>query len=449
MAGIFKAYDIRGTYPVELDEKLTSRIGSAAVKVLGAKRIVVGRDMRQSGPSLRRALIDAIRAAGCDVIDIGEVGTPALYYAVASLSADAGIMITASHNPARYNGFKLCGKGATPISYDTGIADIERLARSDEAFAQSEVPGQLEEKNILAAYHRFLLSLTPPTKPFKVVIDTGNGMMGAVLPGLLAQLPVEVTPLFFEVDGSFPNHEPNPLDPRNMRDLQAKVREVSADLGIAFDGDGDRAMFVDERGELAPSDQITALLADEFLAKEPGATIIYDLRSSWVVRDEILRHGGKPLESRVGHSFIKRSMRQTESIFAGELSGHFYFRDAFYTDNAELAMLWVLAVLSKRGQPLSEVLRPLACYFATGELNFVVADKEACMKRLEGSFPGAEISWLDGITIRLSDWWCNVRPSNTEPVLRLNLEAKSEALREQMRVEVERIIGGKPAESHH
>jgi phosphomannomutase len=398
---------------------------------------------------LRRALIDAIRAAGCDVIDIGEVGTPALYYAVASLSADAGIMITASHNPARYNGFKLCGKGATPISYDTGIADIERLARSDEAFAQSEVPGQLEEKNILAAYHRFLLSLTPPTKPFKVVIDTGNGMMGAVLPGLLAQLPVEVTPLFFEVDGSFPNHEPNPLDPRNMRDLQAKVREVSADLGIAFDGDGDRAMFVDERGELAPSDQITALLADEFLAKEPGATIIYDLRSSWVVRDEILRHGGKPLESRVGHSFIKRSMRQTESIFAGELSGHFYFRDAFYTDNAELAMLWVLAVLSKRGQPLSEVLRPLACYFATGELNFVVADKEACMKRLEGSFPGAEISWLDGITIRLSDWWCNVRPSNTEPVLRLNLEAKSEALREQMRVEVERIIGGKPAESHH
>jgi len=234
-----------------------------------------------------------------------------------------------------------------------------------------------------------------------------------------------------------------------MRDLQAKVREVGADLGIAFDGDGDRAMFVDERGELAPSDQITALLADEFLAREPGSTVIYDLRSSWVVRDEILRHGGKPLESRVGHSFIKRSMRESHAIFAGELSGHFYFRDAFYTDNAELAMLWVLAVLSKRGQSLSQVLRPLACYFATGELNFVVTDKETCLARLEKAFPGAEVSWLDGITIRLGDWWCNVRPSNTEPVLRLNLEARTEALREQMRSEVERIIGGSPATAHH
>ena len=449
MAGIFKAYDIRGIYPSELDEKLASRIGSAAVQVLGAKRIVVGRDMRQSGPSLRQALIDAIVAGGCDVIDIGEVGTPTLYYAVASLSADAGIMITASHNPARYNGFKLCGKGATPISYDTGIADIERLARSETPFATSDSPGRVTERILLDEYHKFLLGLVPPSKPFKLVIDTGNGMMGAVLPGLLANLPSHVTPLFFEVDGSFPNHEPNPLDPRNMRDLQAKVREVGADLGIAFDGDGDRAMFVDERGELAPSDQITALLADEFLAKEPGATVIYDLRSSWVVRDEILRHGGKPLESRVGHSFIKRSMRESHAVFAGELSGHFYFRDAFYTDNAELAMLWVLAVLSKRGQSLSQVLRPLACYFATGELNFVVTDKESCLARLEKAFPGAEVSWLDGITIRLGDWWCNVRPSNTEPVLRLNLEARTQALREQMRSEVERIIGGSPATAHH
>jgi phosphomannomutase len=222
--------------------------------------------MRQSGPSLRQALIDAILASGCDVIDIGEVGTPQLYYAVATLGADAGIMITASHNPARYNGFKLCGKGATPVSYDTGIADIERLARSEAPFVPASTPGQLEERSFLTDYHRFLLSLVPPCKPFKLVIDTGNGMMGAVLPNLLASLPCQVTPLFFEVDGSFPNHEPNPLDPRNMRDLQAKVREVGADVGIAFDGDGDRAMFVDERGELAPSDQVTALLAEEFLA---------------------------------------------------------------------------------------------------------------------------------------------------------------------------------------
>jgi len=448
MAGIFKAYDIRGTYPAELHEQLASRIGAAAVQVLGAKRVVVGRDMRQSGPSLRRALIDAILAAGCDVIDIGEVGTPTLYYAVASLGADAGIMITASHNPARYNGFKLCGKGATPVSYDTGIADIERLARSETPFAPSSTPGRLEEKNVLPDYHRFLLGLVPQAKPFKLVIDTGNGMMGAVLPSLLGQLPCQVTPLFFEVDGSFPNHEPNPLDPRNMRDLQAKVREVGADLGIAFDGDGDRAMFVDERGELAPSDQVTALLAEEFLEREPGGTVIYDLRSSWVVRDQILRHGGKPLESRVGHSFIKRSMRETQAVFAGELSGHFYFRDAFYTDNAELAMLWLLAVLSKRGQSLSQVLKPLACYFATGELNFVVSDKDAVLTRLETSFPGAEIAWLDGITIRLGDWWCNVRPSNTEPVLRLNLEARTAELRDQMRHHVEQLIGGKPAAGH-
>ena len=449
MAGIFKAYDIRGTYPVELNEQLAARIGAATVQVLGAKRVVVGRDMRQSGPSLRRALITAILASGCDVIDIGEVGTPQLYYAVATLGADAGIMITASHNPARYNGFKLCGKGATPVSYDTGIADIERLARSEAPLVPASTPGQLEERSVLTDYHRFLLSLVPPCKPFKLVIDTGNGMMGAVLPNLLASLPCQVTPLFFEVDGSFPNHEPNPLDPRNMRDLQAKVREVGADVGIAFDGDGDRAMFVDERGELAPCDQVTALLAEEFLAREPGGTIIYDLRSSWVVRDQILAHGGKPLESRVGHSFIKRSMRQTQAIFAGELSGHFYFRDAFYTDNAELAMLWLLAVLSQRGRMLSEVLRPLARYFATGELNFVVADKDACLRRLEGAFPGAEVAWLDGITIRLADWWCNVRPSNTEPVLRLNLEARTEALRDQMRHEVELLIGGQSAEAHH
>ncbi len=449
MAGIFKAYDIRGTYPVELDEKLASRIGGAAVSVLGTKRIVIGRDMRQSGPSIRRALVDAILAAGCDVIDIGEVGTPTLYYAVASLDADAGIMITASHNPARYNGFKLCGRGATPISYDTGIAAIEKIAKSDVELPVSQTPGKLAERSVIADYHKFLLGLTPPSKPFKVVIDTGNGMMGAVLPNLLAQLPCQVTPLYFEVDGSFPNHEPNPLDPRNMVDLQAKVKEVGADLGIAFDGDGDRAMFVDERGELAPSDQITALLAEEFLASEPGGTVIYDLRSSWVVRDQILAHGGKPLESRVGHSFIKKSMRETRAIFAGELSGHFYFRDAFYTDNAELAMLWLLGVLTKRNQSLSQVLRPLACYFATGEINFVVTDKDAVLRRLETAFPGAEVSWLDGITIRLADWWCNVRPSNTEPVLRLNLEAKTAALREAKHHEVEKLIGGKPAEAHH
>jgi phosphomannomutase len=271
-------------------------------------------------------------------------------------------------------------------------------------------------------------------------------MMGKMLPGLLAQLPCEVIPLFFEVDGSFPNHEPNPLNPANMRDLQAKVRETHADLGVAFDGDGDRVMFVDERGELVQCDYVTALLAAEFLARAPGSTVIYDLRSSWVVRDEILRLGGTPLESRVGHSFIKQSMRQSDAVFAGELSGHFYFRDAFFTDNAELAMLTLLRVLGQSGQTMSELMRPFARYHATGELNFEVADKDACLAQLQVAFPDAELAHLDGLTLRFADWWCNVRPSNTEPVLRLNLEARTPALRDQMRLRVEQLIGGKPAE---
>lgn len=451
MAGIFKAYDIRGTYPDQINEPLAAGIGAAAVQVLGARSLVVGRDMRQSGPSLAAALIEAVRARGCDVIDIGQCSTPMSYWAVNTLGADGAIMITASHNPARYNGCKISGKGAAPVSYDTGIADIERLAPTAAAAPPAQTPGKLERKDIQAEYQRWLISQIPkgvPIKPFSVVIDTGNGMMGGMLPGLLAQLPCKVTPLYFEVDGTFPNHEPNPLDPRNMRDLQAKVREIGADLGIAFDGDGDRVMFVDERGEIVPADRVTALLAGEYLARAPGSTVIYDLRSSWVVRDEIQRLGGKPLESRVGHSFIKQSMRKTDAVFAGELSGHFYFRDAFFTDNGELAMLQVLAVLSERGGRLSELLARFDRYFATGELNFEVADKEACMQKLVEALPNAEVERLDGVTLRFTDWWCNVRPSNTEPVLRLNLEARTPELRDEMCRRVEALIGGRPAAGH-
>lgn len=450
MAGIFKAYDIRGTYPDQINEQLAARIGAATVEVLGAKRLVIGRDMRKSGPSIREAMIEAILSRGCDVIDIGECCTPMSYWAVNTTGADGAIMITASHNPARYNGCKISGRGATPVSYDTGIAEIERLATATEAAA---VPtgvrrGVLSTPDLMGDYQRWLLGFASEIRPFTVVIDTGNGMMGAMLPGLLSQLPCQVIPLYFEVDGGFPNHEPNPLNPSNMRDLQKKVRETGAALGIAFDGDGDRVMFVDERGELVQCDYITALLGREFLAKAPGSTVIYDLRSSWVVRDEILSHGGTPLESRVGHSFIKQSMRATNAIFAGELSGHFYFRDAFFTDNAELAMLLVLSVLSRVGQPMSELMRPFAKYFATGELNFEVQNKDACIARLQQAFPTAEVAHLDGITLRLADWWCNVRASNTEPVLRLNLEAKTPELRDLMRAQVEQVIGGKPAAGH-
>ena len=448
MAGIFKAYDIRGTYPDQLDERLAGRIGAAAVDVLAAKRLVLGRDMRQSGPALRAAMVEAIVQRGCDVIDIGECSTPMTYWAVNMLDADGAIMITASHNPAGYNGCKLSGRGATPISYDTGIAEIERRALAPAEPPSGGARGTVTARDLLPEYHSWLLGLSGPIKPFKIVIDTGNGMMGAMLPGLLSQLPCKIIPLYFEVDGTFPNHEPNPLNPANMRDLQAQVKKTQADLGVAFDGDGDRVMFVDERGELVPGDHVTALLAAELLQKAPGSTVIYDLRSSWVVRDEIERLGGKPLESRVGHSFIKQSMRDTGAVFAGELSGHFYFRDAFFTDNAELAMLTLLRVLGSSGKPLSELMRPLARYHATGEVNFEVDDKDACLARLIASFPGAELGRLDGLTLRFADWWCNVRPSNTEPVLRLNLEAKTVALRDAMRQRVEEVIGGRPAPGH-
>jgi phosphomannomutase len=455
MAGIFKAYDIRGTYPDQINERTAAAIGDAVVDVLGARSLVVGRDMRASGLGMRDALVEAILARGCDVIDIGQCSTPMTYWAVNTLNADGAVMITASHNPARYNGCKISGKGAAPVSYDTGIAEIERrvAASSGSPSSGSGPRGKLHQQAVLRDYQHWLLNSIPieiMLQPFKLVIDTGNGMMGGMLPGLLRQLPFQVTPLFFDVDGSFPNHEPNPLDPRNMRDLQAKVREVGADLGIAFDGDGDRVMFVDERGEIVPSDRITALLAGQYLKRQPGSTVIYDLRSSWVVRDEILNKGGKPIESRVGHSFIKQRMRETNAIFAGELSGHFYFRDAFFTDNGDLAMLMVLSVLSEHGLPMSKLLAPFDRYFATGELNFEVADKDACMKKLVEAFSDMEAERLDGITLRDrgGQWWCNVRASNTEPVLRLNLEARTPELRDAMRARVEAVIGGRSVSGH-
>lgn len=442
MAGIFKAYDIRGTYPDQLNQELAARIGRATVEVLGAKRLVIGRDMRESGVELQQVMVEAVREAGCEVLDIGRCSTPMSYWAIGELAADGAIMITASHNPARYNGCKISGPAARPVSYDTGIADIERLAVRN-SFVPATQKAPVQHCAIREAYQAWLLSqvVVPALRPFKLAIDTGNGIVGEFLPSLLEKLPFAVTPLFFEPDGRFPNHEPNPLHPPNMRDLQAAVRQTGADLGVAFDGDGDRAMFVDERGELIASDRITALLATEFLRSAPGSTILYDLRSSWVVRDEILRAGGVPLMSRVGHSFIKEQMRKVSGLFAGELSGHFYFREASYTDNAELAMLKLLAILSEKQRPLSQLLAPYNRYFATGELNYEVADKAACMERLVAVFADAEVQRLDGITLTYADWWCNVRPSNTEPVLRLNLEAKTPALREEKLAAIEAYLG--------
>lgn len=446
---VFKAYDVRGTYPDQVNESLFEKMGQAAVQVLKCRTVVVGRDMRASGIPLAQAMIRGLTAAGADVIDIGMVSTPMVYFATASLKAGAGVQITASHNPAAYNGCKWCREDAIPVAYDSGLSEIERLV-TNNAFSASGKMGSVTQKDIGPEYRANLLKYADGIKPLTVAVDCGNGVMGAFMQPLFSKLPCEIIPLFFEPDGTFPNHEANPIKEENMRDLAAKVRETGADLGVAFDGDGDRSMYVDEQGNIIPADFVTALLAGEMLERNPGATIFYDLRSSWVVKEEIERLGGKPMMCRVGHSFIKAMMREEKAVFAGELSGHFYFRDLHYTDNAEMAMLAVLSIVSKRGKELSELIQPFRRYFATGEINFVVDNAKAAMARVEENCKAGakEVLHLDGLSLIFEDWWCNVRASNTEPVLRLNLEAKTAAVRDEKRAMVEKAIGGKPAAGH-
>lgn len=441
---VFKAYDVRGTYPDQVNEDLFYKIGLAAVRVLGASSVVVGRDMRESGVSLSQSLIKGLRQAGADVIDIGMSSTPMLYFATAFYKAGAGVMVTASHNPAEYNGCKFCREEAIPVAYDTGLSEMESLIQGG-SLAPGGTEGKVEQREIGAEYRAHLMKFADQVKTQTVVVDAGNGVMGAFLPHLFAKLPCELIQMYFEPDGTFPNHEANPLKEENMRDLQAKVKETGADLGVAYDGDGDRAMFVDENGEIVPADFVTAMLAQEMLEREPGGTILYDLRSSWVCEEEIARLGGIPKMSRVGHSFIKQMMRENNAIFAGELSGHFYFRDIYTTDNAEMAMLSVLTMIGKTGKNLSELIAPFKKYFATGEINFEVEDKEKAIAAVESTFGGdaEKVEHLDGLSVFHKDWWCNVRPSNTEPVLRLNLEGRTAALRDEMRQKVEAVITGK------
>ena len=448
--GIFKAYDIRGKVPGDLDADIAYRIGRAAVAVLGAKSFVIGRDMRLTGEEIAGALMRGITDAGADATDMGLATTPLNYFAIGHGEFGAGAMVTASHNPAEWNGFKFSRAGSAPVSYDTGYGEIEKLVRG-ELPPKAETPGQRTSADFYPDYKEHILSFARgpgvTIGPLKVDIDAGNGMAGKFLPGILEELPCELTPLYFELDGTFPNHEANPLKAENMVDLQKKVVEVGADVGIAYDGDADRCMFVDEKGERISSDLITALLAHEILPREPGATVIYDLRSSRVVPEEIEKAGGKPFESRVGHSFMKQILRDRNCPFGGELSGHYYFRDHYYSDCADLAMIYVLRVLSKDSRKMSELMGPLKRYHATGEVNFELTgnkQKDAKLRELEQVFasgPGSgEASHLDGLTVRYADWWFNVRPSNTEPVLRLNLEADTAELRDRKRLEVEAVL---------
>lgn len=421
---IYKAYDIRGLYPEEFDETKARAIAAAFVDYLGAKNILVGRDMRTHSPGLAAAVIAGATGAGADVVDVGLVTTPMSYFGVGRLGLDGGLMITASHNPARYNGLKLCGSGAGPISGDKGIPEIaERVAKGLPK--PSPRKGTVTAQALDADYVTHVASLAGKGKALRIAVDGANGMGGPVALAILERLGHRVEALYTDPDGRFPNHEANPLKAENLRDLQALVRKAGADLGIALDGDADRAIVVDERGEPVPNDFLTALLAKGVLARHPGAAIIYDLRSSWILKEEIDRAGGIPVRERVGHSFLKAMMRARGSPFGGELSGHTYWAENYTADSAMIAMVRTIALLQESGKPLSALLRPLKRYHATGEVNFVVADKDARIREIASVFRDGKIDMLDGITVEYPDWWFNVRKSNTEPLLRLCLEAKT------------------------
>jgi phosphomannomutase len=439
---VFKAYDVRGIYPDELDEAGAEAIGRAYVEQFEPRRMAVGRDMRLSSPSVQEAVMRGAAAAGADVLDLGLVGTEMVYFAVGSLGLEGGIMVTASHNPKQYTGMKLVRRGALPVGGESGLLDVRDRALT--AGTPTDTSGQIEQYDIWPAYVERVLSFvdTGAIKPLRVVIDAANGMAGTMLPPVLERLPIETVRCYFEPDGSFPNHEPNPLLPENREFIVAKTLEEGADLGVAFDGDADRCFFVDDTGTFVPGDFVTALFAESVLAKEPGAKIIYDVRASRAVPETVERDGGVALMNRVGHAFIKARMRKEDAAFAGEVSGHYYFRDFSQADSGVVPFLLMLELISKRGQPLSEILAPLReRHFITGELNTPVPDVALKLQELKERYSDGRISHLDGISVDFDDWHFNVRPSNTEPLLRLNLEATSEELMERKRDEVLQVIG--------
>ncbi|MFC1668073.1 phosphomannomutase/phosphoglucomutase [Chlamydiota bacterium] len=438
MAGIFKAYDIRGLYPDEINETLTYKIGRAFAKFIGAgKTVVLGRDMRPSSEILFKLLVEGLTDGGLTVINIGLISTPMFNFATAYYGYDGGLIITASHNPKEYNGIKMCLKNAIPINYDTGIQEIEAFVDTDDITVKTAQKGSCFSKDILDDYTAHVLTFKNHIKNFKIVIDAGNGMAGATIPSVFKFIGCDIIPLYFELDGTFPNHDANPLKSENMIELQQTVLQHKADLGAAFDGDADRVMFVDNQGNLVSSDIITALIAEAFLKKNPHSTILYDLRSSRIVPETITSMDGIAHMCRVGHAFIKKQLRDEDGIFAGELSGHFYFRDNFYTDSGIIALLMVLNLLSSTDKTFSEYLKPLQKYYASGEINSFVTDKDEKLQQIEKKYnDGNKISHLDGLLVEYSDWWFNLRKSNTEPLLRLNVEANTLPNMEQKRNEL-------------
>lgn len=461
LSSIIKAYDVRGVVPDQLDADLAHDIGAAFVQVLGIAAgdggpgaVVIGHDMRPSGPDLVAAFSDGVREQGCDVVLIGLASTDGLYFASGHLQLP-GAMFTASHNPARYNGIKLCRSGASPVGQDSGLRAItERLTAG---ITIPDVPmGSIREVDVLTDYARYLRELVDVSKirRLRVVVDAGNGMAGFTAPAVLGDaaglppLPLDIDPMYFELDGSFPNHEANPIEPSNLVDLQERVRATGADLGLAFDGDADRCFIVDERGALVSPSTLTALIAARELAKDPGAAVIHNLITSRAVPEVITEHGGRPIRSRVGHSFIKALMADTDAVFGGEHSGHFYFRDFWRADSGMLAALHAIAALGEtpQGTTLSELLRSYDRYPMSGEINTEVADQQAAIERIRRAYQDRDdlgeitIEDFDGMTVAGVDWWFNVRPSNTEPLLRLNVEAKQAATMERIRDDVLQLM---------
>ena len=442
---IFKTYDIRGIYPDELSDDVAHDIGRAFVDELGLSSVVVGRDMRPSGNALFASFARGANEAGADVTDVGLVSTDALYFAVGRYGFGGGVMITASHNPADYNGLKMTRDSAQALSLDTGLSAIrDRVAAG--IFTTAVRSGTIERRDILEEFATHCLSFIDPAtiKPFKIAIDAGNGMAGRTVPHVFRHLPCEIVPLFFELDGSFPNHPASPIEPENMIDLQRAVREHGCDLGVAFDGDADRMFLVDENAGLIGGDMVTALVGINTLKRYPGAKILYNLICSRSVPEAIERAGGIPVRSPVGHSLIKKIMRDQDIVFGGEHSGHFYFRDNWFADSGMIALMQCLEVFSEAGRPVSEVIAPIDHRFRSGEINSRVHDIPAKLAELEQHYADAQIDHLDGVTIAYPNWWMNVRPSNTEPLLRLNVEGDTRELMERQRDEALELIRRTP-----
>ena len=446
LSEIVKAYDIRGVVDEQLDADSVREIGAAFTRLVGGPAVIVGHDMRESSPRLAAAFAEGVTGQGVDVISIGLASTDLLYFASGTLELP-GAMFTASHNPARYNGIKLCRSGAAPVGQDSGLSEIQELvAHGVPEFLGAK--GSATERGMVADYANFLRELVDlrGVRPLKIVVDAGNGMAGHTVPTVFEDLPIEVVPLYFELDGTFPNHEANPLDPANLVDLQAKVREVGADAGLAFDGDADRCFVVDENADPVAPSAITALVAVRELAKEPGATVIHNLITSKAVPEIVAEHGGEPMRTRVGHSFIKQTMAETGAIFGGEHSAHYYFREFWKADSGMLAALHVLAALGGQDGPLSALMADYSRYAASGEINSTVQDPDGRLRAVAETYRdrnGARIDELDGLTVELADGaWFNLRPSNTEPLLRLNVEAPDAAAVAALRDEVLAVVRG-------